>query len=76
MTALTRHLAGETSYEQFLGESLKPSQLMEQRRLAYAVAPPCYWCGRPLIGRWTCEWHDGDYRPCCTNCRNNDDEVA
>ena len=76
MTALTRHMAGETSYEQFLGEALTPSQVMEQRRLAFAVAPACHWCGGPVGLGWSAEWRDGDYRPCCTSCRNNDDEVA
>ena len=69
MTALTRHMAGETSYEQYLDEALKPAQLMEQRRLAYAVAPACHWCGQACGTGWTAEWAGDGFEACCTECR-------
>ena len=72
MTALTRHLAGDTTYQGFVAESLSARQLMEHRRLAFAVAPACHWCSGPCGPGWTAEYTGHAFEACCPTCKHKE----
>ena len=69
MTALTRYFAGETTYTDYVAERLGPGRVMEHRRLVFAVAPACHWCGSPCGTGWTSEYTGSAFEACCPTCK-------